>query len=422
MRSTNIRPSLRLYFIVATIVLVSLISAAFTALSIQNLHRGINFGSAPIMGRMATVEGVSDGNPIDVFEFIVASRWQDFPEELRLVFNDQPIEEMRRLDKEIVGGGIFTRPEAIAVYMKVRNQQGEVRYIGGLHYLPEDIRDDLLHVPPFVWVLLFAVAAPLLFLGGLLFLIRNIATPVESLKNWAKSLDEKSVKEDIPDFQYSELNALAGIVNTSLTSAHDAISREQKFLAHASHELRTPISVVRANTELLSRLQDKAGTEQKQKDVLQRIDRAGKTMTGLTETLLWLSRDNDNQPTSEAVQLDQLVEELVADLRYLLDKKSVDLRIETDPQTLTLAAMPCRIVLSNLIRNAFQHTLCGRVVVEQRGSVVTIINSSDDGVAVDHSDLGFGLGLRLSRELAEKYEWAYRDWADDGSYRAIIEF
>lgn len=211
------------------------------------------------------------------------------------------------------------------------------------------------------------------------------------------------------------------MIKNGIASTQEALDREQKFLAHASHELRTPISVIRVNTELLSKLQTKHDSNQKHKEVLQRIDRAGKTMTNLTDTLLWLHRDNRQLPAIESVDLHTLVSELVAELAYLLDNKPVELNIETSPFTLDIAATPCRIVLANLIRNAFQHTLQGSVTVRQEKEKVTVINTNNS-VHTEESDLGFGLGLRLTKELAERYQWHYLSHYDQTNYDASINF
>ncbi|TXR54387.1 sensor histidine kinase [Reinekea thalattae] len=416
----KIRLSLRLYFIIATILLVSVISIALSLLSIENLSRGINFGAGQTMGRIGTVEGVSDGQPVEILGFHVASRLQDLPEAIQKTFEHKNL-EANTIEKKIIRSHFLAPPRSVYVLLKIKTKTGEDRFIAAERVMPKSFSRKPVHAPPSVWILVFGVLAPLIFLAGLIFIISRVASPVEALKNWAKNFNVDTAKKPVPDFQYKELNSLAHIVRSSLASAHEALDREQKFLAHASHELRTPISVVRANTELLKKIPNTAETEQKRIEVLDRIERAGKTMTSLTETLLWLSRDSGDFPADQTIRLDLLIEELVSDLNYLVDKKEIELMVKTEPYELTIAAVPCRIVIANLVRNAFQHTISGKVSVVQQGTNVCIMNSSQEDL-MDEADLGFGLGLRLSRELAQKYHWQYEDKAGLGRYEASIRF
>ncbi|PKH01211.1 hypothetical protein CXF72_18195 [Psychromonas sp. MB-3u-54] len=178
---------------------------------------------------------------------------------------------------------------------------------------------------------------------------------------------------------------------------------------------------MRTNTELLSKLQVKQGSTAKQSDVLARIDRAGKTMINLTNTLLWLSRDDANQLASEKVYIDQLVVTLVDELTYLLDNKPVQLTVNIVPHCINTAEIPCQIILANLIRNAFQHTSEGSVVISQVGSTVSINNTCEDKI-LDSADLGFGLGLRLIEKIATNYHWSYREKIEGSRYQVQIRF
>jgi len=64
--------------------------------------------------------------------------------------------------------------------------------------------------------------------------------------------------------------------------------------------------------------------------------------------------------------------------------------------------MLCRIVIANLIRNAFQHTAEGKVSIEQKGRVIQIVNQNSKGQESRES-LGFGLGLQLTEKLIRQY-------------------
>jgi len=190
----------------------------------------------------------------------------------------------------------------------------------------------------------------------------------------------------------------------------ESLDREHRFLRHASHELRTPIAVVRNNVELLHKIKESVNTEKNPQleKAVDRIDRAGLNMQYLTETLLWLSRKETESLPDKEFELDRMLEELVEEMQYLLDRKDVELNVETNVHIVCLPEYPVRIVLGNLIRNALQHTWEGTISIRQRGYRVDIFNSQTPG-DVEQEDLGFGLGLQLTDQLTRKLGWKYKD-------------
>ncbi|XQF90747.1 sensor histidine kinase [Pseudoalteromonas espejiana] len=253
---------------------------------------------------------------------------------------------------------------------------------------------------------------------------------MESLRGWAKSLNQTNLQQTPPDFTYNELNVLATLIRSSLLSAHESVEREQRFLSYASHELRTPISVIRSNVELLNRLSERTPLSDKQQLTLQRIERAGLTMSDLTDTLLWLSRNEEQQSSPEPVNLADKITALSTELNYLLIAKHVNVALNTQQERLiTTDATACHIVLTNLIRNAYQHTQAGQVHISQQGSKVTIINCSakDDAPVANtstakHASIGYGLGLQLSEKIIKRHGWAYEVNDMPGRYEVVVDF
>ncbi|MFT6927813.1 MAG: signal transduction histidine kinase [Psychromonas sp.] len=417
----NIRPSLKIYFIATMLILVAVLTVFFSALTLNYFEQGLDRGVRQSMREVVNIEEVKDGQPVTIIGFDIASRWKDLPLRVQAVFTDSQLSKEYALQKRLRGGNLIHPPEEAIFAMKAITKTGEIRYISKIFDPQIAISPIDRPIPHIIWIAVFAICAITLFLSALLFIIGKVARPVKSLKNWAKALDEEKLKQPIPDFQYSELNALAEIVKTSLGSVQESLVREQQFLAHASHELRTPIAVIRANTELLNKLHQKEGGTAKQSNVVARIDRAGKSMTNLTNTLLWLSREEPVLVESERLDLQLLIETLTAELGYLLNGKAVQLEVKTAPYTVQLAEIPCRIVLANLIRNAFQHTLEGKVVIYQEKNNIIITNSCEEK-APACSELGFGLGLRLSKKLAVRYGWDYSSEQDSAFYKAQIRF
>ena len=167
---------------------------------------------------------------------------------------------------------------------------------------------------------------------------------------------------------------------------------------------------MRNNVELYNKIKKSSAPERsiQQAKVMDRIDRASLNMQYLTETLLWLSRQEMETLPGKKIELDKLLGELVEEMKYLLDRKDVELKIETNLCTVFLPEFPTRIVLGNLIRNAFQHTWEGSISIQQQASQVVVCNPQTP-IGKGQDDLGFGLGLKLTTQLTQKLHWKYVD-------------
>jgi signal transduction histidine kinase len=236
-------------------------------------------------------------------------------------------------------------------------------------------------------------------------------------------LEADNLKKPIPDFYYPELNKMAELIRRSLISVHDVLEREQQFLRHTSHELRTPISIIRNNIELLHKLQasNSQTNESGKQAIINRIDRASLTMQHLTETLLWLSKESPESLPEKEVQLDKILRALVAEMQYLLNEKDVHVNVDTEPFTMQLPEVAVKIVLGNLIRNAFQHTWEGDVLIRQSGDQVEIINT-EKSEEIQNDNLGFGLGLQLTQQLVNQLGWMYENTSQSNERRVLIHF
>ena len=185
----------------------------------------------------------------------------------------------------------------------------------------------------------------------------------------------------------------------------------QRFLQHASHELRTPLSVMSGNLELLDKLAERQHPCEAEREAFDRLNRAITNVRQLTETLLWLSRSSETMPTAEPIELHALMRSLVDENRYLLDSKPVEIVVTGDRSRIHVPSAPCRIVLANLIRNAFQYTSSGRVSIDIAHDHITIDNECEAAVEEDapseDDEFGFGLGLKLVDELCRRLGWGY---------------
>jgi len=179
--------------------------------------------------------------------------------------------------------------------------------------------------------------------------------------------------------------------------------------------------VARTNTELLRKLIQKDTDREKQLIVLDRIERAGLTMSGLTEALLWLNRQENKVLPEQSVSLGELVKQTVDEQEYLLRGKAVNIHLTTDDAEHQLPEILCRIIIANLVRNALQHTNEGHVDIHQSGVQLEVTNR-DSSMTSGTDELGFGLGLDLTRRLVEKYKWQISSEEFENGRRVCVSF
>ncbi|WP_430473138.1 sensor histidine kinase [Thalassospira lucentensis] len=232
---------------------------------------------------------------------------------------------------------------------------------------------------------------------------KRLTQPSEHLQSWANNLTADRLNDPIPDFGFEELNDVAHELHRSVDEIDRFVAREREFLRQASHELRTPVTIVSGNVELL----EKSPLNQTQARVLARIKRANRNMQQLLETLLWLGRENTPLSETETLNFPAFIEQEISDLSYLMEGKHVTCSFTPDhPDTLIAVSRPAlMIVVSNLIRNAFQHTPKGQVTITLTGSEIRVENTISTCNGQCTTPQGEGIGLHLVRRICERLDW-----------------
>jgi signal transduction histidine kinase len=249
----------------------------------------------------------------------------------------------------------------------------------------------------------FALAVIGIFAWFLWVIGKRLTEPSERLQDWANNLTADRLDEKIPDFGFEELNDVAEELHRSVDQIDKFVAREREFLRQASHELRTPVTIVSGNVELLG----KSPLNETQKRVVDRIKRANRNMQQLLETLLWLGRENALLGETETIHLCTFIEQEISDLSYLMDGKHVTCDFTPDSRETCIATSRASlmIVVSNLIRNAFQHTPKGQVAITLRGTEICVENTILTCNGECTLPQGEGIGLQLVRRICQRLGW-----------------
>lgn len=420
----GLRLSLRKYVILTLLAVASVIFALFSIQSADNFLDGMDGMLRSSMVRAAKNVVVEPGAPTQVLDFYIAATYDDLPDTVKQSFSEATLMPFI-LHKDIDKPDMFSRPRSADFLVVVPlEDRGEV-FVSQSFRAPPTPNKRSFRIGHELYSILVGVAALMAFAIALFLLLRSVSRPVESLQQWAAGLDEAQLDAPIPNFRYKELNALAAIIHKSLQSVKQTLEREREFVNHASHELRTPIAVVRSSVELLCRVVDVENS--KGRNAVSRIDNASKTMADLTETLLWLGREETTGLVEHQVDVAEMVKGLADDLMYLLQGKSVSLSLNLDPCTLMLPETAAQIVIGNIIRNAFQHTYQGKVNIRLKGKQLVVTNVEDSALAAPRLDdtgsgveEGFGIGLKLIEKLSIKLNWAYRPEFTEKGYSVTL--
>lgn len=281
---------------------------------------------------------------------------------------------------------------------------------------------------------------------GILVMRRAIA-PVGQLAkivadiNLEKLSSEDHKRIDSSRFGDDEVGLLAGTIEKTLERISAFVERERYFTSSASHELRTPITVITGALELLEQSELSASDRK----AVDRVRRATLDMKTTIEMFLCLARETDDGLYGKQFLVMPLVNQAIDQQRYLLSGKFVDVDIEDlanpkvcgHPQAFSIA-------VNNLVRNAFEHTLNRQgpitIRIKERELLVTnqvsaLVSSqenalvpSQDSADKRHTPIeassshGYGLGLGIVQRLCERNGWSFSLHADEARVVARLSW
>ena len=274
---------------------------------------------------------------------------------------------------------------------------------------------------------LLATAAPLALLvagAGGWAVARAALRPVDAMTRRAAAIDAAHHHEPLPvPAGDDELSRLAVTLNGMLDRLRRALDAERRFSADASHELRTPISVMEAELDVALR---SARTPPEAKEVLRSLREEAATLASIIGNLLVLSRAEsagqvavDRRPAD----LFELASGVAGRFCAVADDRGVLLRVQGDPTLAVVDADLLRQAVANLVDNALAHTeRGGTVVVTVSDDTVPSVSVADTGTGIPASELprifdrfyrvdrsrardrgGAGLGLEITRRIVEAH-------------------
>jgi two-component system OmpR family sensor kinase len=277
--------------------------------------------------------------------------------------------------------------------------------------------------------LLGVFGALLISTAGGWFLSKRSLSPVVAMSNRARRIGAENLSERLPVANSrDELGRLAETFNELLARLDTSFALQRRFMADASHELRTPVSVIRTASEVTLEMAERP--EGDYRDALRIIDEQAKRLSRLVDDMFTLARgDVGSQKLDPSdFYLDEIVTEAVRAARILAERKGVSVELPELHETPYFGDEGLvRQMLLNLLDNAVKYTDKGGTVEANltRVNGAYFFSVSDTGIGIPETEQslifdrfyrvnprrakqggapwGAGLGLSIARWIAEAH-------------------
>ncbi|OKH25742.1 ATP-binding protein [Chroogloeocystis siderophila] len=250
------------------------------------------------------------------------------------------------------------------------------------------------------------------------YLARDLARPLEKLRDYALNLQSHHVVERVPhnfkirEFQQlaealermvERLTASAEEIETAWEEAQVANQLKSEFLATTSHELRTPLNAIIGCVRLIR--DGCCDDREEEMEFLQRADEAAIHLLSIINDLLDVAKIEAGKLSVvlEPTDLQQLLKEVINLQTVHIQQKGLQLVASQGIEPIPVQADPAKLkqVLLNVIGNAVKFTEQGRITISTRLESVTESspNSSKSRVIVTVEDTGVGIDPALQHKL-----------------------
>lgn len=235
----------------------------------------------------------------------------------------------------------------------------------------------------------------------------------------AQNLSDSRIEEN----KVKELNQLSISYNKMLERLSEAFEVQRQFTANAAHELRTPLAVMQVQLDLYNSAKHPENDECA-KQTIKMVTEQNERLSKMVKTLLDMS-ELQTVARDEKIEVDALVEEVLADLEPLAQEKDINLVEKCDEMTMMGSDILIYRLVYNLVENAIKYNNPGGQVIvtalQQGEHKKIMVEDTGSGIPKDLRERifepffrvdksrsralgGVGLGLALVREIVRVHD------------------
>ncbi|WKZ60419.1 MAG: HAMP domain-containing sensor histidine kinase [Cyclobacteriaceae bacterium] len=232
------------------------------------------------------------------------------------------------------------------------------------------------------------------------FFARRVIQPVSAITKEVNRISASNLHMRLPiSTSFDELEQLKHTFNDMLDRLETSFEIQSNFINNASHELKTPIATIMAETEILL---SKKREIPEYEDALRNINKYAQKLGTLTESLLKLTQTgyDGQKQVLDIVRVDEILLEVLGDLNILFPDNKVNLRMDDSPEDELLLTWPCNrpllsLALLNIIGNAVKYS--------DNKEVFVVLCVNDEAIRITITDVGIGIALEDVPHLFEPF-------------------
>lgn len=397
-------------------VLINFLCTSFIMVVFFNIIYGFHHEA-----RNSTVKSILSGSTIGhdfdsdglmkEYGVILSNDWQDFPKELTSSPDGFPPElnELKKIKVKFNEDNksffaLTKEHEGKTVYsvVKLNDDYFKYRIFGYV-------------IKPYWWVLFSVLIVGIIYFLALYTIVFFLLKPLNKIREMAKSeFNER------PNLVFTEFSDIADIIWRGFDVQKELVNNEKKLLQFISHELRTPVASIKSNSDLLIRLLD---DQEKSSTVAKRVLASSDEIIDLIETILALDSSEEYKSCQKTHDLPSLILLVSDEMKLYYGARDINLSIERDclEKPFPLAAL--KVVVGNVIKNAFQHgDPESEMVVQYSKGILRVANKLSLSKKDYFLDLGYGLGLKLTRRICDNYGWSMEQTDNSDCFIIKIRF
>lgn len=284
------------------------------------------------------------------------------------------------------------------------------------------------YLPSLIWWMIAFALLCCLIVSVIAFLIaRKLTMPIKNLAEHVQTLSpDESPSAFAHQYPDNELRQLASVVESSFSQLQSALQREKHFTRDVSHEIRTPISVIK---NALDNNRDIASISGKS---YQQVARASFELEQVTNTLLALARSEST--VTDKVCVNEMLENTLLnhfELNNTDRGRALELDVNlSDDVFVNTNRNLLQILLNNILANIVHYSSAPQVEINLSHDGIEFVNQTTEsvpdniqlsGVKGQQSD-GIGQGLNLIERICQVSGWRLKTSSEAHTFRLVIAF